>query len=647
MKYSLFVPRIITNILFLSCIFSFSTYALSIHIPDANLRQAVEKALELHPGADITKQAIATLRMLDAPKQGIKELAGLEHAESLEDLRLPFNEISDLTPLAPLKRLKRLYLYKTFASDLSPLGGLTQLEDLDLSGCEITDISPVSDLKNLVGLNLGINRIANVDAIANLTNLERLYIGGNLITDVRPLANLTNLDILSIGGNLIIDHSPLDGLNLSVLEYDQTCEIPPIPVIPRLKKRSYPSVFTASWVTHPTETTHDLYYGGSYNGLRMQQQKHGWALVGNLPYARQLHADITSANPNMIFLINIAMREEPIELLGEDWPYWVRDNGGQIIPGYRSDYGLINFTQPAVQDRIVQQAIAVSKCGLYDGIVFDLWHETIPVLANQDEAYIGFEGEQMARDNILQRTRAHTHPEFLIQVNSNRGKIPRTAPYINGLSMETGIPSWFLDDGIDSALRETEDTLLWAEQNLREPRINGVAGAAIYNEPFDSPQNRRWMRVIATLSLTHSDGYTLYQRSFGDWWNFWDADLGRPVGEKGQLHQATDGLYIREYTNGWAVYNHSGAEQTVTLPELASGVASGLEGMEHTLPNLDGEMYLRVKPPNPADVNGDGVVNLFDLTLVAQAIGTGGAQGDVNGDSVVNVFDLVFVANQF
>ena len=50
---------------------------------------------------------------------------------------------------------------------------------------------------------------------------------------------------------------------------------------------------------------------------------------------------------------------------------------------------------------------------------------------------------------------------------------------------------------------------------------------------------------------------------------------------------------------------------------------------------------------NPADVNRDGVVNILDLVLVAQALGTDKAGGDVNGDGVVNVFDLVFVANQF
>lgn len=49
---------------------------------------------------------------------------------------------------------------------------------------------------------------------------------------------------------------------------------------------------------------------------------------------------------------------------------------------------------------------------------------------------------------------------------------------------------------------------------------------------------------------------------------------------------------------------------------------------------------------NPADVNGDGAVNILDLTLVAQALGTDKVEGDVNGDGVVNVFDLVFVAGE-
>ena len=186
------------------------------------------------------------------------------------------------------------------------------------------------------------------------------------------------------------------------------------------------------------------------------------------------------------------------------------------------------------------------------------------------------------------------------------------------------------------------------EQNLRTPRINSLQGGSNAEEPPDSPANLRLMRAFTTLSLTHSDGYVQFAIGSGNdhyWYDFWDADLGQPVGLKAQLYDENiSSLYIREFTNGWAMYNHSGEIQEITLPELVTGVASGVEGTTHTLPNLDGEMYLRVQPSNPADVNGDGVVNILDLVVVAQAFGKDSLQGDVNGDGVVNVFDLVFVA---
>ena len=37
---------------------------------------------------------------------------------------------------------------------------------------------------------------------------------------------------------------------------------------------------------------------------------------------------------------------------------------------------LIDFTHPDVQDMIVNRTIALSKCGLYDGVFFDWWSET-------------------------------------------------------------------------------------------------------------------------------------------------------------------------------------------------------------------------------------------------------------------------------
>ena len=49
-----------------------------------------------------------------------------------------------------------------------------------------------------------------------------------------------------------------------------------------------------------------------------------------------------------------------------------------------------------------------------------------------------------------------------------------------------------------------------------------------------------------------------------------------------------------------------------------------------------------------ADVNGDGIVNIQDLVLVASHFGeTGENAADVNGDGEVNIQDLVLVAGAF
>ena len=93
----------------------------------------------------------------------------------------------------------------------------------------------------------------------------------------------------------------------------------------------------------------------------------------------------------------------------------MRDANGERVPGHPGTY-LVNFTHPDVQEIIIQQAIAVSKCGLYDGIFFDWWHENFAILSDRRsgwaEGWIGFATEQRARDNIIKSIRNQTRPEF-------------------------------------------------------------------------------------------------------------------------------------------------------------------------------------------------------------------------------------------
>ena len=283
------------------------------------------------------------------------------------------------------------------------------------------------------------------------------------------------------------------------------------------------------------------------------------------------------------------------------------------------------------------------------------WSDAGPVLVDysleesERQYYRTFEQELEARVSMIQRIRANVPDDFLILCNSNWAKLPITGSYINGGFMETG------RDGYDvyqnKTLAEIEDALLWYEANVREPRINCLRGEGIPTEPADSPTNRRFMRLFTTMSLTLSDGYTLYttgrfaQEHF--WYDFWDTDLGRPVGPTAQRYQEDiESLYIREFTNGWAVYNRSGESQTITLPSSATSVSdrgSTAASVTHLLPDLDGEIYLKAK--NPADVNGDGSVNILDLVHVANSLGQ--SSPDPNGDGVVNILDLVFVAGMF
>ena len=313
---------------------------------------------------------------------------------------------------------------------------------------------------------------------------------------------------------------------------------------------------------------------------------------------------------------------------------------------------MVNFTLPEVQDAIVGQAISVAQCGLYDGIFFDGWHEEyqmlMPRFGETLASPITFEQEKAALFSILQRIRESVPEDFLILCNSNWNKLPSSAPYINGGFMETGRD---LDSGYSNdRLAEIEDTLIWFEENLREPKINCVQGQGISTERPDSPTNKRWMRFFTTMSLTLSDGYALYTTGhyYQDhiWYDFWDANLGQPIGLTAQPYENIEGLYIREFTNGWAVYNRSGQAQTVTLPATATPVSdrgNNAAAQTHLLPDLDGEIYLRAK--NSADVNGDGKINILDLVQVANGLGK--SAPDPNGDDVVNILDLVFVARQF
>ena len=192
-----------------------------VDIPDANLRAAIEDALDKAPGTPIAPAEMATLPRLDARNANITDLTGLAHATNLTELYLgaewveaernwkTSNSVSNLSPLSGLTNLIRLDLRGNSISDLSPLTGLINLTWLELWDNHISDLSPLSGLTNLTELRLGENSVSNLSPLTGLTNLATLLLQRNPISDLSPLAGLTNLTRLGVARNNISDLSPL------------------------------------------------------------------------------------------------------------------------------------------------------------------------------------------------------------------------------------------------------------------------------------------------------------------------------------------------------------------------------------------------------------------------------------------------------
>ena len=590
---------------------------------------------------------------LGATNLSVSDLSLLSELTSLRYLTLWDNKISDISPLSTLTSLVALDLGGNQISNLSPLSTLTDLVELALADNQISDISPLSALIDLRELSLINNPLSDLRPLSNLTTLEVLDIAYCRVSDVSPLAGLVNLRVLKLHHNLTRDFTPLLGLkNLTDFDYGGICEIDPFPppVAERIANRTFPSIaLPSNSLLHSTDlsrrltwwddpdiyydvaTQHDIHHYASRFGLMWQltptEPTEGLAtrLSGNPEGVMNEYQKYAQRNPNMLFIPAIGIGiYGGLDALPSDSEFWLRDADGQIIENEVpwGEYTL-DILNPKVQQLVIERVVGIAECGYFHGVMFDTWAPYH--IGTYGKFYnIGEEEVIQAYITVLKGIRARVRDDFLILVNRNRRKSPRYAEWINGSFMETNwdYPGGYTYDG----LIEIEDALSWNEEHLREPRINILQGEGVL-QPVDGPDNLRWMRVFTTLSLTHSDGYCIYRgpllgeysyKGIHDgahiWYDFWDADLGKPVAEKGQLCDGCDGLFIREFTNGWAVYNRSGQPQKIQLPGQATGAASSLTSTIHIVPDLDGEMYLKQEP----DTIVDGTVKVLDIELTVE-----------------------------
>ena len=654
---------------------TFNLFAQVVNIPDPALDRLIRQKLRIRSDRTITQDDMRKLRGdFDAGGNiGITDITGLEYATNLTALSFYHNPISDISPMSGMTSLRGFNLWGCQIEDLTPLRHLPNLEGGILGANRISNLEPLSGMIQMRHIELEDNRISDIGPLASLINLERLELDHNRIADFSPLANLTRLDKLWIRDNFTTDITPLLGLTLSEFWYDEICDIsPPFSLEERLKNRSYPSIFRAWDIVvgqdhlAPLErdALHDLWFSPHW--------EINWNRTLTEPLV-ELATQLTVAGDNVSYDLRqrihqynpdaIAIRSMEIHARGStdafplDSPMWLRDAAGNIVREELSGAPLTNFLLPEVQELLVNRIVAIERCGLYDGVFLDGFNRHGTGFVGRHLYEATDEEIIQAYINIFEAVRAKTRDDFLILINANQSKPTRFAEYVNGIFMESGkdYPGGYTRDWI----LVHEDVLTWAENNLKEPRINCLYGQGMSIEPPDGPNNLRWMRMFTTLSLTHSDGYVMYTTGEGDiapflglgfhhrhlWHDFWNTDLGQPIGGKAQRYNDIDGLFIREFTNGWAVYNRSGIAQLLEFDDKVQSVTSGLNMTNHAVLDLDGDIFLKSKG-TPEDVNNDGSVNILDLVFIANNMDTDNKDADVNGDGHVNILDLVVVARK-
>ena len=356
------------------------------------------------------------------------------------------------------------------------------------------------------------------------------------------------------------------------------------PIEQRIADRDFPSVFMA-WATATIEKVdrlenmarHDLaFHAPGALGLRWNRHPEGLAdgvEATSVAHAKAVRQRLGELNPNLIFLAEIRYRDASQRFLPEDHPWWKRDEQGNRVAGWEEGgFFLLDFSNAEFQESIAKKAAAVVNTGVFDGVMLDWWSDDEDRLA------------------LVKRVREAIGPDALILVNANDRRTPETAPYVNGYFMEC----WRSKTRKD--WDRIAETLLFAEANLREPRVN-----CLETWYENSRQDLHRMRATTCLVLTHSDGYCLFSDPNDlptgdhrhDWYAFWDAPLGKPTG-KGAI--ADGGSARREFEGGMAVYNPMGNPPLeITFQQPRRSLATGKVGRLHRVPSLDGDLFLKVE----------------------------------------------------
>ena len=596
-----------------------------VNFPDPGLRNAVAAAIGRSPNDPIVKGDMQGLWHFTARAANISDLTGLESATELTILSLHNNSISDISVLTGLTNLTQLHLYNNAITDISALAGLTNLTQLHLHNNAISDISALVGLTNLTQLSLHNNAISDISALAGLTKLRNLDLTGNLISDLSPL-------IENAGSGekytLRVRDNPLS--------YDSVHTH-----IPLLQERGITVDYNRS--THPAVLKVS---GDNQEGDAGMPLKH--------PFVVEVQDEkgVLSAGVSVTFTVTAGGGTLSATTVTTD------ANG-------RAETTLTLGTTPG-KNTVQATATEITQSVLiFNAIAIE--GEPVPVVlkvSGDDQEDVA--GKTLSDPFIVAVQDEHGQPmqgvtvTFTIDTDEGELNPTTTTTDVNGEAQTTFTLGPTPGTNIIRATATNLETYVHFTATTLSDRTvpPSITTVSLMPQIVESPAIGEQL----TFSLKIADGESIagYQAIV----NF-DATALRYVSGANGDYLPSGAFFIPPKTQDNSVtlaatslageINGNGTLATITF-EVVAVKASTVHLSDVILTNSTGETTqpqtenAEITAPTQLseDVNGDGVVNIIDLTLVATNFGaTGSNAADVNGDGVVNIVDLTLVAAAF
>ncbi|MCG9134423.1 leucine-rich repeat domain-containing protein [Candidatus Poribacteria bacterium] len=625
---------------------------------------------------------------LDLPV--ITNLTGLEHATQLRTLRLASKRISDISPLAELTELRELYLSGNQISDISPLAELTELRKLDLTGNQISDISPLAELtelrkldlggdesskkKNeisditplaqliqLTSLSLGGNRISDITPLAHLIELTSLALPGNRISDITPLAHLTELTSLALLGNRISDITPLahlTELTLLSLNENQISDITPLAQLTVLTGLSLGGnqISDITPLAHLTEL----------KSLQLAwNQISDISPLGQLQKLRHLYlqnnriSDVTPlvklAESLEWLILNDNLIRDVTPLTNLIRLEWLKLSGNSIedtspLSALLDANPDISIDVEVIKIIIIEEGLTI-KASTLQPLTADTLNGSVVTLTLSSGDFISGVRDELTISGITGVSVDRTN-------YAGKGKITVELKFEGNVEKDAKLTFTLAADAIENyngSPLTAEIPVSAGTEPVGTDAATVDATVSISPASVASPAVAEQLEI--SLNITGGEAVAGYQASL----QFDTTALRYVSGANGDFLPA-GAFFVEPKVEGNLVKlnaaslagesNGDGTLATLTF-EVIAVKASNVTLSDVLLTDNAGDAFLptienaeitestRLK----GDVNGDGIVNIQDLVLVAGKLGQAGTNGtDVNGDGQINIQDLVLVA---